>query len=39
MGDITSARDYCRQAAEHNTLNNPQYAFMRHKAKNLLTEM
>jgi len=39
MGDITSAHDYCQQAAEHNTLNNPQYAFIRHKAKKLLTEM
>lgn len=39
MGDNTSARDFCQQAAEHNTLNNPQYAFIRHKAKSLLTAM
>jgi tetratricopeptide (TPR) repeat protein len=39
MGDKNSARDYCQQAAEHNTLNNPQYAFMRHKSNNLRTSM
>ena len=39
MGDNASTRDYCQQAVDHNTLNNPQYSFIRHKAKNLLGAM
>ena len=39
MEDKTSAREYCQQAADHNTLNNPQYSFIRHKAKTMLATM
>jgi len=39
MGDKALARDFCQQAADHNTLNNPQYSFIRHKAKTLLAAM
>ena len=33
------AKDYCEQAAHHNTLNSMQYAFVRHQAKKMLDKM
>jgi tetratricopeptide (TPR) repeat protein len=33
------AKDYCEQAAHHNTLNSMQYAFVRHQAKKMLNKM
>ena len=36
LGDKASAKEYCKKAAHHNTLNSMQYAFMRHKAEKML---
>jgi tetratricopeptide (TPR) repeat protein len=38
-GDTKMAKDFCKRAANHNTLNSLQYAFMRHKAKEMLKTM
>ncbi|MGB6123355.1 MAG: tetratricopeptide repeat protein [Bacteroidota bacterium] len=39
MGDKAAAKEHCEKAAHHNTLNSMQYAFMRHKAKEMLTKL
>jgi len=33
------AKEYCEQAANHNTLNSMQYAFVRHEAQKMLDKM
>ena len=39
LGNKELAKDYCEQAAHHNTLNSIQYAFVRHKAQKMLDKM
>jgi tetratricopeptide (TPR) repeat protein len=39
LGNKEMAKDYCEQAATHNTLNSMQYAFVRHKAQKMLDKM
>jgi len=38
-GNNAAAREYCEKAAGHNTLNSMQYAFMRHKAEEMLATL
>ncbi|MCP4567551.1 MAG: tetratricopeptide repeat protein [FCB group bacterium] len=38
-GDTEKAKDYCKQAAEHNTLNSFNYSFIRQKAKDMLSSI
>jgi len=39
LGQQEMAKDYCEQAAHHNTLNSMQYAFIRHQAQKMLDKM
>ncbi len=39
MGDIAKAREYLRNTVNHNTFNNLDYAFIRHRAKEMLGKL